>query len=134
MPDSTTQRRAEEVAALLENWLSWIHVKEHIEKLSNYREADEHPLFLVVPMNYGGLPPQFLTDDFDLPRRPPSLPPEYNRLDGLWLWSQYWKRTLFCGGGTWEWLKLQPFLMPAWVSLHPNTDRLLLVNTAARAG
>lgn len=86
---------------VIESWLDQSHMTQHIEKTRSAPNVDERHLF-VVPVD-DVLPARYFTDDFSTPTRPPT---GYEGIDGLWVWSNYWHRYLWCRNRSWVWLDL----------------------------
>lgn len=84
---------------VVESWLTQPHMSSHVEKATSTPNVSETHLFL-VPVDEV-LPTRFFTDDFPTPESPPH---GFTKLDGLWIWSNFWHRYLVFRNDKWSWL------------------------------
>ena len=90
----------DDFSAIVTSWHDQPHMASHIRKVRNAADVSERHLFL-VPLDEV-LPTRFFTDDFELPVRPPH---GFEEVDSLWVWSNYWHRSLVFRDQSWRWLE-----------------------------
>ncbi len=84
-------------ALLMERWAKIEHVRRHVAKTA--AASTRHRHLFMVPLD-DVLPARFFDDSFPAPIR---LPEGYEGVDGLWVWSTFWKRFLGWRHGAWRW-------------------------------
>lgn len=86
---------------LVERWLQLPHMPRHVEKAKSAPFVDERHLFLVP--GYEVLPVRFFANEFPAPTRRPE---GFEGIDGIWVWSDYWRQFLVWFADGWRWLDL----------------------------
>lgn len=88
---------------VVESWLERPHLPPHVEKVERAPGVSERHLFVVVVGE--ALPVRFFTDDFEAPT---NIPRGFAGVDALWIWSEFWHRSLQFRRGHWRWIPFPP--------------------------
>lgn len=98
---------------VVESWHGQAHMALHIAKVSTAADVSERHLFLVALDD--ALPTRFFTDDFAAPQYPPH---DFDGIDALWIWSNYWHRYLVFRNRSWHWLEFSKAAQAARDASH----------------